>query len=377
MSNLFAAVDEQDRICFVGDVPRGLACGCYCPTCRSPLVAKQGRLNEWHFAHEAGQERPECMVGALNLLRRLAIEATMQRPPLALPDYRKVVQLPGIGGMLQSTVSWPVVLDPASWAWSPEAGHGVPVGRAVVEPGIALSLYIDIGVEAATLEWEGPRESAAVLLSVASPNTTVELRTRESAMSYIQSSSRMVWLHMPDVLGMQAAAMEELRRRDQDERERHKLAMDAQARMAGQRWARIRDTMADAAAQAAFGSLGHVHDHIGPNATGEHARKPEPKPATYPWAPEAKPNASYIFFRLKDGSAWVVYPRDAGGTGIAPWGAAEDIVGWEEALPPSVGQADAAAGLYRADDAVAAIMFFNRQLWASRSSTNPDDFAGL
>jgi hypothetical protein len=26
------------------------------------LVAKKGLINEWHFAHESGQERPECLL---------------------------------------------------------------------------------------------------------------------------------------------------------------------------------------------------------------------------------------------------------------------------------------------------------------------------
>jgi len=35
----------------VSNVPRGAACNCICPSCKAPLIAKQGKLKEWHFAH--------------------------------------------------------------------------------------------------------------------------------------------------------------------------------------------------------------------------------------------------------------------------------------------------------------------------------------
>lgn len=35
----------------VADVARGKGCGCICPSCKAPLVARQGDAKEWHFAH--------------------------------------------------------------------------------------------------------------------------------------------------------------------------------------------------------------------------------------------------------------------------------------------------------------------------------------
>ena len=85
------AFDASGAIRFVGDVLRGAACGCFCPMCKSPLVAKQGKENEWHFSHEASQERPECEAGAENLARSLGIEFARElaeRRSLVLPEYR-------------------------------------------------------------------------------------------------------------------------------------------------------------------------------------------------------------------------------------------------------------------------------------------------
>ena len=96
MSQLFAALDARGAIRFVGDVPRGAACACFCPDCSSPLIARQGTEKEWHFAHEGGQERPECLVGAQNLLRRFCMEHLQYLAlsgPLTLPPCRTFAQL--------------------------------------------------------------------------------------------------------------------------------------------------------------------------------------------------------------------------------------------------------------------------------------------
>jgi hypothetical protein len=37
----------------VASVPRGRHCGCICPSCSTPLVARQGKQKEWHFAHRS------------------------------------------------------------------------------------------------------------------------------------------------------------------------------------------------------------------------------------------------------------------------------------------------------------------------------------
>lgn len=375
MSNLFAAEDASGNIRFVGDVPRGLACGCFCPTCHSPLIARQGNLNEWHFSHEAGQERPECLVGAVNLLRRLAIERTMQHPPVNLADYSKTVQIPSIGGALRSVVTWPVSLEGA-WTWDPGAGHGTPVGNATISPGATLDLYIDIGEEAANLDLTGKPEHAALMLWVAGPTPATPLRTREQAIGHIDANSRLFWRRMPDLFGKEAAAMAELHHREKEERARHQQLMDDRSRLAGQRWAQIRNRL-DAGTAPGYSGEHHAVPS-NPHAPGDPAHSnAEPKPESYPWAPEAKPNASFSFYKLKDGSAWVIYRRADDGCAIAPWGTEQETEGWDEALPPSVGVPDIEARIYRADDSLGAMMFFRQSVDIMRTSSDPEDFIGL
>ena len=49
----FVAVDE---------VCSGLVCGCICPSCEIPLVAKKGDIYTWHFAHKPRKSKNELDV---------------------------------------------------------------------------------------------------------------------------------------------------------------------------------------------------------------------------------------------------------------------------------------------------------------------------
>jgi Competence protein CoiA-like family len=92
MSNLFAALDAGGQQRFISEVERGVACACFCPECTSPLIAKHGDEKVWHFAHAAGQERPECSAGAANMMRRIAIEYLGSLASISLPTYKELVR---------------------------------------------------------------------------------------------------------------------------------------------------------------------------------------------------------------------------------------------------------------------------------------------
>lgn len=47
----FGLREEDQKYVDVADVPRGRACACICPSCNIKLIARQGNINRWHFAH--------------------------------------------------------------------------------------------------------------------------------------------------------------------------------------------------------------------------------------------------------------------------------------------------------------------------------------
>ncbi len=52
---LLRALDEQGALVHVDTVPNGSACGCVCPSCKQPLIAKNaGSVLVHHFAHKKG-----------------------------------------------------------------------------------------------------------------------------------------------------------------------------------------------------------------------------------------------------------------------------------------------------------------------------------
>lgn len=48
------SANGEDR--WIDEVARGLACNCTCLECGSPVIARQGDVREWSFAHKADSD---------------------------------------------------------------------------------------------------------------------------------------------------------------------------------------------------------------------------------------------------------------------------------------------------------------------------------
>lgn len=66
----------------IEDVESGLKCGCVCPACGEPLVAKKGKKMMHHFAHHAGHN---CEYGYESSLHLAAKEILLQAKRMTLP----------------------------------------------------------------------------------------------------------------------------------------------------------------------------------------------------------------------------------------------------------------------------------------------------
>jgi len=87
----FGLRESDGAIIDVHAVPRGRGCGCICPSCRTPLVARQGREKVWHFAHASRNvyERTaqECDYSFYVSVRLMARQLIGSDLVLALPEY--------------------------------------------------------------------------------------------------------------------------------------------------------------------------------------------------------------------------------------------------------------------------------------------------
>lgn len=75
MALLTIALDSNNKSVEIDKVPNGLKCNCFCPHCKSPLIAKNdGTVREHHFAHEAGKECRNAVESALHLIAKEIIK---------------------------------------------------------------------------------------------------------------------------------------------------------------------------------------------------------------------------------------------------------------------------------------------------------------
>ncbi len=76
------ALDKDGQVRSVDEVDRGLACECICPACGEQVLARQGEVREWHFAHASGAD---CAAGAESALHLAAKQVLLDRMGMALP----------------------------------------------------------------------------------------------------------------------------------------------------------------------------------------------------------------------------------------------------------------------------------------------------
>ena len=81
--SLVYANDSGGTLRHVDEVPNGLACGCACPACGQPLIARNGgSIRAHHFAHEGGS----CEWGVEAAVALIVEEVVLEACSVRLPD---------------------------------------------------------------------------------------------------------------------------------------------------------------------------------------------------------------------------------------------------------------------------------------------------
>lgn len=95
MVELLYALNKEGRMVHVDEVPNGISCGCVCPACSAPLVAKNnGETIAPHFAHASGTV---CHGAHESELHILAKEIISETKVVMLPRYGNVYE----GGLVR------------------------------------------------------------------------------------------------------------------------------------------------------------------------------------------------------------------------------------------------------------------------------------
>lgn len=95
----FGLRTDTGEVVDVAEVPNGAHCGCVCPACSTPLVARQGDLKVWHFAHESRGEAfrttaRECEHSLYVSLKLMSRQILVGAKSIAVPpvEVRRVLQ---------------------------------------------------------------------------------------------------------------------------------------------------------------------------------------------------------------------------------------------------------------------------------------------
>lgn len=70
----------------ISEVERGLACGCICPVCRSPLQANQGGEVSHYFSHDPIQRKGECHSALETVIHLMAKQILEKGASISLPQ---------------------------------------------------------------------------------------------------------------------------------------------------------------------------------------------------------------------------------------------------------------------------------------------------
>lgn len=161
------AIAKDGRVVSVEEVERGQACGCTCPSCLRPLIARQGDVRVWHFAHAPGAD---CEGGAESALH-LAAKAVIERAGgITLPgmSVQRSVTLPdGRRGTAVASIS-------ATWIDFTEVRTEVDLGAVipdVVGSAGAESYLIEVGVTHFV-----DTEKLSILKGLGNPSIEIDLR---------------------------------------------------------------------------------------------------------------------------------------------------------------------------------------------------------
>ena len=326
-------------------------------------MARQGAANEWHFAHEASQERPECETASASMLRRLMIEHLRSREGaggLPLPPYRQRVSIVRTLINVHEDVQWRA--RPMGHAqWQPLAPAHEPVVRVRLDTGVELHIHV-------ALDASGPPPSegtvAQAVFRCPLPPPGV-LRDRGSVDRHLAQHAELVWLHHPDTMGLLAAAQARL---------------ESRSRQIYRNWL----NMAHAAGGPA--TVDEAEDSLPAPLFYGPATPTLPESAPrYDCAPGHAPNISFTFYRLSETEAWLLYLLER--KGPADWRAASEklyalapypapFAGWADAVPTSVGVADRVAGIVRCRGFLDAVTYLSRRSQLTRSGRDPSVFLG-
>lgn len=83
----FAEDINTGKLVNVDDVKRGSECGCICPCCKEPLIARHGDIREHGFAHHSRERKATLEICYMVTLYKYAEQIIKETKQITLPSY--------------------------------------------------------------------------------------------------------------------------------------------------------------------------------------------------------------------------------------------------------------------------------------------------
>jgi hypothetical protein len=148
---------DDGRLVPVTDVARGLACDCRCPHCQRRLVAKQGDIVRWHFAHEADVG---CLGAFETMTHRLAKQIIADAGRIKLPDL--VANYRGCGYRVMERADEVLLRDVRIEAWQQGFRPDIVATRVDDGTDLAIEVYVSHACDAEKIARIREREMPAI-----------------------------------------------------------------------------------------------------------------------------------------------------------------------------------------------------------------------
>jgi competence protein CoiA len=199
------AVNAEGRVVSVDEVPRGLDCGCVCSLCNAPLVAKQGEIRLWHFAHASESDCEGAAETALHLAAKQLIQKSMG---IMVPKIEAIGSARLADGRhAQATESWPeswmdfdaVLLEPQIESIRPDVVGQSGSERVVIEVAVTHFVEPEKSQVLAALDWP-----AFEIRLDTSLREAWDWKILEDIL--IRGTEEKRWIHCPGLADLQAMA---------------------------------------------------------------------------------------------------------------------------------------------------------------------------
>lgn len=214
-------------------VPNGLRCGCICAECNQLLIARQGQIKEWHFAHAAHGDCPGAVETAIH---RMAKQMIMVRRAIFLPAHTIRLQIggPTWKAQLQGEVQVAGLVELKNCQEEVRIGTRQPDILAVLPNGTPLAIEVAFShfCEQEKIDWLKECNLTTLEIDIAPP-PDAKASEVEGFLSQVlfKSAAQSMWLHHAG----EAAINVELNEQERMLREQHAAADAAERRREAKR----------------------------------------------------------------------------------------------------------------------------------------------